>query len=278
MITINDLVFSYRKNTELFRDMNLTLSPGSIYGLLGKNGAGKTTLLNLICGLSFPKEGTIRVGEYTPSKRDVPFLADLFFLSEDIYIAARTPKEMEKYLAPFYPAFDNALFNKLLKQLDVEYRGKLLKMSYGQKKKVIIAFAIACNTKYLFMDEPTNGLDIPSKAIFRSIIASTYDENRVIVISTHQVRDLQSMIDRVIILNDRQIQFDVSLDKVSEKLTIGHGSTVPKGLEILYSGASEMGKSYIHKNIQQTPGQVDLEILFNGFISDPKSFSQILNA
>ena len=278
MISVNDLVFSYRKGTGLFRNMSLTLSPGSIYGLLGKNGAGKTTLLKLISGLSFPVEGTIDVGGFTPSRREVSFLADLFFLTEEIYIAQRTPKEMESYLAPFYPSFDKTLFQQLLNKLEVDYTGKLQQQSYGQMKKAMIAFAISCKTKYLFLDEPTNGLDIPSKALFRSIIASTYDENRVTVISTHQVRDLQSLIDRVIILNDHQIQLNISLDEVSEKLTFGHGNITPQGGDTIYSGSGELGKSYILKNNGTSQGQVDLETLFTGFISDPKTFQQILNA
>lgn len=277
MITINNMAFSYRKSQELFQGMNLSLTSGGIYGLLGKNGAGKTTLLKLLCGLSFPREGTIEVGRYTPSKRDVAFLADIFFLGEEIYFAEKTPKEMEKYLAPFYPKFDKTLFHELLNKLEVDYTARLDQLSHGQKKKAMIAFAMACKTKYLFMDEPTNGLDIPSKGLFRSIIASTYDENRIIVISTHQVRDLQNMIDRVIILNDHQIQFSVLLDKVSEKLIFGHGSTIPAGFEVLYSEGSELGKSYILNNINQTQGQVDIETLFNGFISDPNKFKQLLN-
>jgi ABC-2 type transport system ATP-binding protein len=278
MISVNNLTFSYQKGTSLFRNMNLTLSPGSIYGLLGKNGAGKTTLLKLICGLSFPLEGKIEVGNFTFPKRDVSFLADIFFLSEEIYISQRTPKEMEDYLAPFYPSFDKPLFQQLLKQLDVDYTGKLREQSYGQMKKAMIAFAISCRTKYLFLDEPTNGLDIPSKAIFRSIIASTYDENRVTVISTHQVRDLQSLIDRVIILNDHQIQLNIPLDEISEKLTFGHSNIIPHGEDVIYSGSGELGKSYILKKNGHSPGQVDLETLFTGFISNPHTFQQILNA
>ena len=278
MITVNDMAFSYRKRTKLFQNINLSLVPGGIYGLLGKNGVGKTTLLKLMSGLLFPLSGSIKVGGYTPANRDASFLADVFFLSEDMYVSESTPKAMEAFLAPFYPAFDKTLFQQLLDKLKVNYTSKLEKLSHGEKKKAMIAFAIACKTKYLFLDEPTNGLDIPSKGLFRSIIASTYDENRITIISTHQVRDLQSLIDRVIILNDRQIQFDVSLDKVSEKLTFGHGSLIPEGFEILYSEGSEMGKSYILKNKSHAQGQVDLETLFNGFISDPQTFSQILNA
>jgi ABC-2 type transport system ATP-binding protein len=278
MITVKDMAFSYRKKTELFRDMNLSLVPGSIYGLLGKNGAGKTTLLKLMSGLSFPHEGSIEVGGFTPSDRDVSFLTDIFFLGEEIYVAERTPQDMENYLAPFYPAFDKTLFHQVLEKFEVKFTDKLHQLSYGQRKKAMIAFAIACNTKYLFLDEPTNGLDIPSKALFRSIIASTYDENRIIIISTHQVRDLQSLIDKVIILNDGEIQFNVSLDTVSEKLTFGHGGILPEGLEILYCGAGEMGKSFILKNNSHTQGQVDLETLFNGFISDPQTFNKILKA
>lgn len=138
------------------------------------------------------------------------------------------------------------MYQQLLEKLEVSYTSDLRQLSHGEKKKAMIAFAIACNTKYLFLDEPTNGLDIPSKALFRSIIASTFDENRIIVISTHQVRDLQSLIDRVIILDDKKIQFNVSLDAVSEKLTFGHGNVIPEGREVLYTGGSELGKSYFY--------------------------------
>ncbi|NWJ51169.1 MAG: ABC transporter ATP-binding protein [Bacteroidetes bacterium] len=271
------MTFSYRRGEDLFRNMSLSLVPGRIYGLLGKNGAGKTTLLKLISGLSTPLSGSIDVNGYKPSKREVAFLADIFFLSEEIYIPQRTPKEMEDYIAPFYPSFDIVLYRQLLDKLEVKYTGKLKQLSFGQKKKAMIAFAIACNTKYLFLDEPTNGLDIPSKALFRSIIASTYDENRVIIISTHQVRDLQSLIDRVIILNDQQIQLDASLDMVSERLTFGHGAIIPNENEIIYSEGSELGKSYIIKNNSHAQGLVDLETLFNGFVFDPKTFNQLLN-
>lgn len=272
------MTFSYRKGRDLFQNMSLSLVPGCIYGLLGKNGAGKTTLLKLISGLSFPKHGFIDVSGFTPSKRDVAFLRDIFFLSEDIYLPEDTPRELEDYIAPFYPAFDSELFQQLLEKLEVEYVANLLKLSYGQQKKAMIAFAIACNTKYLFLDEPTNGLDIPSKAILRSIIASTYDERRVIVISTHQVRDLQSLIDRIIILNEKQIQLDATIDTIAERLIFGHGSVVPEGEDVLYTSGGELGKNYILKNNFQTQGLVDIETLFNGFISDPITFSQILNS
>jgi ABC-2 type transport system ATP-binding protein len=278
MITVNNMAFRYRKGEELFRNMSLSLVPGRIYGLLGKNGAGKTTLLKLICGLSTPLSGFIEVDGFTPSKRDVSFLADIFFLSEEIYVSQRTPKEMEDYIAPFYPSFDKTLYRQLLDKLEVVYTANLKQLSLGQKKKAMIAFAIACNTRFLILDEPTNGLDIPSKALFRSIIASTYDENRIIIISTHQVRDLQSLIDRVIILNDQQIQLDASLDMVSEKLIFGHGGVIPEEYEIIYTEGSELGKSYILKNNGHRQGLVDLETLFNGVITDPKTFNQILNA
>ena len=230
MITIHDLTFRYAKKSPLFEHLDLALAPGHIYGLLGKNGAGKTTLLKLICGLTFPVEGTIMAGEKTPGERKPAYLQELFFLPEEVYLPAANPSKLISLYAGFYPAFNEADFRSMLKQFEVDYDQKLAKLSYGQKKKVLIAFALACNTRYLFLDEPTNGLDIPSKATFRSMLAGAFNEERIILISTHQVRDLQSLIDHVLILDQGRI--------------------------ILSRCVEEDG-----------PGRVDLETLFNSTIA-----------
>jgi ABC-2 type transport system ATP-binding protein len=230
MITITDLTFWYSKKSPLFEHLDLTLSPGHIYGLLGKNGAGKTTLLKLICGLTFPMEGTILAGENTPGDRKPRYLQELFFLPEEVYLPAGSPAKLLNLYAGFYPAFSEAGFRSMVKQFEVDYDQKLAKLSFGQKKKVMIAFALACNTRYLFLDEPTNGLDIPSKATFRSMLAGAFNEDRIILISTHQVRDLQSLIDHVLILDQGRIT-------TSQPVEDGE------------------------------PGRVDLETLFNSAIS-----------
>jgi ABC-2 type transport system ATP-binding protein len=226
MITIHDLTFRYDKKIPLFDHLELELAPGHIYGLLGKNGAGKTTLLKLICGLTFPMGGTIMAGEKTPGERKPEYLQELFFLPEEVYLPAANPSKLLSLYAGFYPAFNEADFRSMLKQFEVDYDQKLSKLSYGQKKKVLIAFALACNTRYLLLDEPTNGLDIPSKATFRSMLAGSCNEERIILISTHQVRDLESLIDHVLILDQGSIILSRSV-------------------------------------VEDDPGRVDLETLFN---------------
>jgi len=165
----------------------------------------------------------------------------------------------------------------MLDSLDVGYGQKTGRLSYGQKKKVMIAFALACNTRYLFLDEPTNGLDIPSKATFRSMLASAFDEERIILISTHQVRDLQSLIDNILILDQGRILLNQSIEKVAEKLTFGHSSIPPAPAELIYAGNGELGQVYMAHNTQGEAGHVDLETLFNAAVSSPGKINSLFN-
>ena len=188
MIRINNLKFSYHKNRDLFSDLHLELSKGHIYGLLGKNGAGKTTLLKLMTGLCFPIQGEVKVFGTDSFLRTTKMLEKIYFLPEEIYSPSLKISNYLSANSVFYPNFDNKLFYDLLEELEFDQFNDLIsKLSLGQKKKVAIAFAIAAKTDILIMDEPTNGLDIPSKSIFRKIIARIATEDRIILISTHQV-------------------------------------------------------------------------------------------
>lgn len=213
MITIKDLTFWYSKQNKIFEKLNLELEAGHIYGLLGKNGAGKTTLLKLICGLSFPKSGTVAMDGLIPARRETGFLKDIFLVPEEISLPSLTPERFADLYGGFYPAFDLAQFREILGKLEVETVQKFTGMSHGQKRKAMIAFALAANTRYLFLDEPTNGMDIPSKAAFRSMLAASFFEEKTIILSTHMVRDLESMIDSVIILENHRIILNQSVDQ-----------------------------------------------------------------
>jgi ABC-2 type transport system ATP-binding protein len=218
MITIQNLTFWYSKQNRVFELLNLKLDTGHIYGLLGKNGAGKTTLLKLICGLSFPKAGSVSVGGKTPQTRDQGFLSDIFLVPEEISLPALTPMKFAGIYGGFYPGYDPVQFTGYLEKFEVDANRKLPGMSYGQKKKAAIAFALAANTRYLFLDEPTSGLDIPSKAAFRSILASSFAEGKTVILSTHMVRDLESMIDIALILDNRQVILNQPVDQNLESL------------------------------------------------------------
>ena len=231
MIELKNIDFGYRKQSKLFDNLDLTIKPGSIYGLLGRNGAGKSTLLKTICGALFPKNGTITVFGQNPKDRSPELLEQLFIIPEEFSLPDTTIKAYVKTTAVFYPLFDYQKFGQLLQEIELHENLNINKISYGQKKKFLIAFGICTQAKLLVMDEPTNGLDIPSKSQFRKIIAGSFTEEKIILISTHQVRDLENLIDTVVIL--------------------------------------EKGKILLNEPINQTETKVDLEDLFNKVVSQP---------
>jgi len=272
MIEISKLTFGYGKH-KLFDNLNLTLQAGHIYGLLGKNGAGKSTLLKNITGLVFPWQGTCRVNGYAADKRLPSFLQELFFVPEDIYLPAVTAKQFADSTAHFYPNFSRAQFFSTLAEFDVSADEVLTKLSFGQQKKVIIAFGLATNTALLVMDEPTNGLDIPSKSQFRKIIASALTETRCIIISTHQVRDLDNLIDTVLILHNRQIAVAKSLDDIAELVNFG----ITTDPDYIYAEEGISGLNAITINTDGSYSKVDMELLFNAITGNNQSLIQILN-
>lgn len=266
MIQIKNLSFGYKKNKYLFDDLSLHIPMGNIYGLLGRNGAGKTTLLKQITGLLFPQKGECYVFDKPARERLPEVLNDIYFIPEEFQLPSVTMNTFTKLHSPFYPKFDLELLNKYLNEFEINDNSKLTSLSYGQKKKFLIAFGLATRTRILILDEPTNGLDIPSKSQFRRIIASSMDEDRSIIISTHQVRDLASLIDHIIILEGGKVVFHQSTLEISSKLSfvqtkdIGH-------LEVLYHEDVLGGHAVMYrKNGEET--EIDLELLFNGVVSN----------
>lgn len=269
------MTFGYGKKKTLFQNLNLHMQAGHIYGLLGKNGAGKSTLLKNIAGLVFPQQGICEVNGYNASKRLPAFLQDLFFIPEEVYMPSLTAKQFVKSTGHFYPAFDEIQFDKMLTEFDVPNDSLLSKLSFGQQKKVMIAFGLSTNTSLLIMDEPTNGLDIPSKSQFRKIIASALTENRCIIISTHQVRDLDNLIDTLLVVHNQKIVLNKSLDDISECLKFGNTSTA--SADILYAEDSVRGMNTITQNTSGNYSKVDMELLFNAIINDKLTITEILN-
>ncbi|RYE24087.1 MAG: ABC transporter ATP-binding protein, partial [Sphingobacteriaceae bacterium] len=251
------------------------LQEGHIYGLLGKNGAGKSTLLKNIAGLVFPQSGTCEVNGYNASKRLPAFLQNLFFIPEEVYMPALTAKQFAKSTGHFYPGFEVDAFEKMLAEFDVPNDALLNKLSFGQQKKVMIAFGLSTNTSLLIMDEPTNGLDIPSKSQFRKIIASALSETRCIIISTHQVRDLDNLIDTLLVVHNQKIVLNKSLDDVADLLKFSTVNAVSP--EVLYHEESIRGINTISENVNGSYSKVDMELLFNAIINDHATITQILN-
>lgn len=277
MIDIEHLNFGYSKQVRLFNDLNLSLSAGHIYGLLGKNGAGKSTLLKNVAGLVFPGSGHCRINGTETFRRSVAVLEDLYYIAEEIYVPTLTPTQFARSTGNFYPKFRITDFYAHLKTLDVDPQALLTKMSYGQQKKAIIAFGLATNTSVLIMDEPTNGLDIPSKIQFRKLIASALSDERCIIISTHQVRDLESLIDTILILDNHQIVVNNSADELIEKLVFGLYPDT-SGMQVLYEEESIRGKHAILKNTNEKMSKMDLELLFNAVTTGSQQLIDELKA
>jgi ABC-2 type transport system ATP-binding protein len=277
MIHFNNLSFGYSAKKLLYKNLSLTINEGSIYGLLGKNGAGKSTLLKNMVGTLFPVEGEIVINGMSPRKRQPSFLKTVYYIPEDVFVPPLTIKQYKNLFAPFYPEFSPESFYQYLEVLDVSIDGKLNKLSFGQQKKFVIAFALACNTKVLLMDEPTNGLDIPSKTQFRKLIASVMYDDRIIFISTHQVRDLENMIDNVIIVDNGDLLLHASIASIGAKLCFKTVSAVPAGAKIIYREEMLKGTAVVMENTGNEDSKLNLEHLFNGVTENPAITKEIFS-
>ena len=274
MIKINNLGFYYNKKRPIFENVSFDIRSG-IYGLLGENGVGKTTLLHIISGLCFPKEGSCKVYDNESSYRNPEILKQLFFLPEEFQAPNMAIMDFVKYNSPFYPNYDTTQFDYYMKEFQVEKDRKLSELSFGQKKKVMIAYALSLNTPITLLDEPTNGLDIPSKAQFRKIIAAAYDSQRCIIISTHQVRDLENLIDPIIILDRNQVLLNNSVEEITQKLLFAHTAYKPE--DTLYMEQTMQGYSSVSINQYGEESSLNIEALFNAVVNNKAKIKKLFN-
>src|SRR6476661_2805635 len=260
MVFIENLHFSY-PGKAVFCGLNLQIKQGYIYGLLGKNGTGKSTLLFNIAGLLFPRAGSIKVINYNPAERQPALLQDIFLIPEEFYLPDISIAKFVKHTSPFYRWFDDELFSAYLREFGIPDSGNLQNLSYGQKKKVLISFGIAANTSLLLLDEPTNGLDIEGKSQLRKIIAGAFDEKKSIVISSHQVKDLENLVDRVIILDSGEIVLNESIQRIASKLLFKISFDPSESASAIYSEPLLRGNAVILFNNGDGESKTDLELL-----------------
>lgn len=278
MIQIKNVEFSYSRNSKLFAGLDLSLSPGHIHGILGKNGEGKSTLLKMISGMIFPQKGKIEVLGLEPQKRQPEMLREIFFLPEELPPITLSIENYEKVYAPFYTNFSHEQFQNYLQEFEINSgKSQINKLSYGQKKKVFMAFGLATNTKIVLLDEPTNGLDIPSKAQFRKMTASALEDERIMLISTHQVRDLDSLIDSIIIMDAHQIVFNELCENITEKLLFSYGKENFQGEEVLYSEENLRGFDQVSINKTGEESKLDIELLFNTVLKNRQRIREIFS-
>lgn len=270
MINIKNLQFSYRiGRPNVFDDFSLTIDSGNIVGLLGKNGTGKSTLLYLIAGLLRPRCGEVLFDGVRTELRRPETLRDVFIVPEEFELPAISLERYVEINRPFYPNFSEEVLHKSLDDFDLTPILNLGALSMGQKKKVFMSFALATCTRLLLMDEPTNGLDIPSKSQFRRVISSQMQDDRTIIISTHQVRDVETLLDRVVMIENNQVLINESTSRICEQLSFEQR---PYGQDIsdaLYAEPSLAGTAVIARGDGFQRTQLNLELLFNALVQHP---------
>lgn len=260
MIEIKDLAFSYGK-TPILKSITTTLEEGRIYGLLGEKGVGKTTLLTLLCGLKKVCSGSITTDGENPFDRTPTLLQNQFYLPDEVLPVTMKAECFAKERGAFWPDYDHSKFLEIMKEFENDPAKKMNQMSAGQLKKTYISLALACGCKYIFMDEPTNGLDIPSKTQFRSAIMKYTSDDSTIVISTHQVRDLENIIDPIIILDRQDVLLNASVEEITSKLYFDYGTQLHP--ESLYSEQLPGGFIQVYPNTTGEDSKINVEALFN---------------
>ena len=278
MIEVENLSFSYgRRKSKVLEDFSMKLDKGSVYGLLGKNGTGKSTLLYLMAGLLRPQTGNVLYKGVDVKKRYPDTLQDMFLVPEEFALPNVSLKQYVKLNAPFYPNFSDELLNACLRDFDMNEDIHLGELSMGQKKKAFMCFALATNTSLLMMDEPTNGLDIPSKSQFRKVIASGMSDDKAVIISTHQVRDIDSLLDHVLIMDGSKLLLNESVSTICEKLYFAEQGMNEPTEGALYVQPSVQGNSVILPNEYGEDSKLNLEVLFNAMLAERERMQQMFN-
>lgn len=267
MISINQLTFHYKKQQALFSDFSFHQKNGSITGLLGKNGAGKSTLLKLMAGLLKPQTGQLTINGYHPFDRLPDFLADVFMVPEEFSFPPVSIDCYVKATAPLYPNFDNKKMDKILQEFGLDRKKNINRLSHGQRKKFLIAFALATNCRLLILDEPTNGLDIPSKSLFRKILVSSVTEEQLVLISTHQVKDIDTIIDKIVMLDEGKIVFNEDITNISQKWQFRSIPSLSGIANPIYHEKCPGGYRILCAAGDEDETDIDIELLFNAIVN-----------
>lgn len=279
MIRIENISFAYRKGRkQVFRNFHADLNLGGIYGLLGKNGSGKSTLLQLMAGLISPSDGRILLDDKDMRNRSVTSLQKLFLVPEEFSMPAVSLDQYVRYMAPFYPRFSAETLKRALDCFELSEELHLERLSMGQRKKAFVSFALAANTEWLFLDEPTNGLDIPGKSQFRKILVQEMNDERGVVISTHQVLDVEHLLDRVLVIDQGQMLLQKTVEEICDTISFVRTSDPELLRRAIYQMPSLQGMSALLPNDDGRESSLDLELLFNALMEKREEVCRLFSA
>lgn len=279
MIQIEGLHYGYGR-AALYADFSAQIGQPGIYGVFGRNGSGKSTLLRLLCGLLTPWQGRVRVLGFQPRQRAAEFLASVYIVPEEFHLPNLTAAQLARTHGSFYPRFSHALFSDYLQVLEVPVDSRFEAMSLGQKKKAAIAFALATQTPLLLMDEPTNGLDIVGRGQFRELMRRPEQAQRVVMISTHQAHDLESILSHIWFIDQGRLALAARMDELAERLTMGVAATAQAlpADGLLYQEALGAQVAYVARRVAGVPeeGALQLELLYKALSLNRDAMLQAL--
>lgn len=219
LIEIKNVSKSYGKKQAL-NNINITIEPGKIYGLLGPNGSGKTTLIKLINDLLTPTSGEILIKGQKPgieSKKIISYLPERTYLNMNFKV-----KELLNYFEEFYENFNKTKAQELLKKLDINEEDKLKTMSKGTKEKVQLILVMSRKADIYILDEPIGGVDPASRDYILETILNNFDENSSMIISTHLIQDIENILDNVIFIN----KGNIILNDIADNIRTEKGKTI----------------------------------------------------
>ena len=264
-------------------DVSFDARPGEILGILGANGAGKTTTLRILASVIKADEGQVCLdgaditGNLMDYRRHIGFLTSELKL-EDYF----TPNYLFDYFSKLYGVGEEQaaqrkkeLFEKF--GIDKFAEVKVADMSTGMKQKISLVISIVHNPDIIIFDEPTNGLDIPGKSQFRKFIASGMSDDKTIVISTHQVRDIDKVLDHVLIMDDSRVLLDESTSNICDKLFFVESDDRELAKSALFAIPTIQGNYLILPNEKQDESELNLELLFNATLATPEEIARLFH-
>lgn len=277
LIEFQRVRFGYDRSHEIISPTSFSIEQGQICAILGLNGSGKSTLLKLLAGLCYPVEGRCLIDGVESRDRSLRYLKHLFLVPEEFSLPSLSIERYADVYTPFYDGFDRALFYRLIEEFGMTRKEVIPRMSYGMRKKMLLAFGFATRVPLLLLDEPTHGLDIPSKKQLRKMLASLCSAEQAVVMATQQVRDLGPLLDRLMILHKKELLLNASSEEISRRLLFSESREAPSGSDVLYSETAFPGYKVLSLNTAEVPSAVDAELLFNGAIQNPSQIRTLFS-
>ena len=235
-------------------DLNMNVPKGSVYGLVGPNGAGKTTAIRLITGVYRPDSGSITmegIGIYeNPAlKSRIGYIPDDVF-----YFPSASLEEMRRYYRGIYPEFDDELFQKLYEVFELPAKGQLRRFSKGMQKQAAFQLTICTRPDLLVLDEPIDGLDpVMRRQVWSLILSEVAQRETTVLISSHNLRELEDICDHVGIMDHGKMLLERSLaDMQGNTVKLQLVGDLPEGLEVLHESQSGRMKTFVIRGSAET--------------------------